>query len=207
MYEDLPDAFWNAINVKVIFSLKKGKTRNPVEKWKNYLWRKEVKQKWNLAFPNSSFELIGVKDINHPNFYKNIGKDSLGICTGFDQIFSLKLLDRFQECLNFHPSILPYYRGPAPSYWCIYNEENYSGYTLHRMTEKIDQGEILFQEKTPILSSYTEQDLDTVIAIMAKDTLMNYLKCSITGVNFPIKEIPEDQVYKVKKAYYSFPKE
>ncbi|MFW6224330.1 MAG: methionyl-tRNA formyltransferase [Bacteroidota bacterium] len=53
---------------------------------------------------------------------------------------------------NLHASLLPAYRGAAPINHAIINGEKYTGLTTFFINEKIDTGEIIFQEKTPIHS-------------------------------------------------------
>lgn len=52
--------------------------------------------------------------------------------------------------VNLHPSYLPRYRGPHPVEWQIINGDSEAGGSAHRMTERFDDGPILFQEKIPI---------------------------------------------------------
>jgi len=49
-------------------------------------------------------------------------------------------------CVNIHPSILPFYRGPVPTAWAILNGEKEFGLTIHLMDNGIDTGAILVQE-------------------------------------------------------------
>lgn len=59
------------------------------------------------------------------------------------------------ECLsslkifNIHYSQLPYYKGRHPTYWATVCGEKEIGITLHLITDKIDEGEIIGQEKIP----------------------------------------------------------
>lgn len=52
---------------------------------------------------------------------------------------------------NLHASLLPQYRGAAPINWAIINGETESGVTTFMLNERIDEGGILMQERTPIL--------------------------------------------------------
>jgi methionyl-tRNA formyltransferase len=61
--------------------------------------------------------------------------------------------------VNIHPSLLPKYRGPSPIQWALWNGDTETGITFIRMNEKMDAGNILFQETMPI-----EPD-DNVIAL------------------------------------------
>ncbi|MBN2531623.1 MAG: hypothetical protein JXB88_01960 [Spirochaetales bacterium] len=57
--------------------------------------------------------------------------------------------------LNFHPGLLPKYRGIEPIFWQIYNQEEYGGITVHRMDPGFDSGPVLHMEKVPILPDDT----------------------------------------------------
>jgi len=49
--------------------------------------------------------------------------------------------------INFHPSLLPKYRGRAPVNWAILKGEKEFGLTAHFIDEGMDTGDILAQEK------------------------------------------------------------
>lgn len=52
--------------------------------------------------------------------------------------------------INVHPSLLPLYRGPSPMQWALLNGDRQTGITLIRMNEKMDAGDIIYQEKVLI---------------------------------------------------------
>jgi methionyl-tRNA formyltransferase len=54
---------------------------------------------------------------------------------------------------NLHASLLPKYRGAAPINWAIINGEKETGVTTFFLQHEIDTGNIIFQEKEPILES------------------------------------------------------
>lgn len=47
---------------------------------------------------------------------------------------------------NFHFSMLPSYRGAAPLFWQLKNGEEGSGLSVHKMTAKLDEGELVFSQ-------------------------------------------------------------
>lgn len=53
-------------------------------------------------------------------------------------------------CFVFHDSYLPRYRGFGPTVWAMRNGESYTGTTLFKISEKVDEGPVLFQEKVTI---------------------------------------------------------
>jgi UDP-4-amino-4-deoxy-L-arabinose formyltransferase/UDP-glucuronic acid dehydrogenase (UDP-4-keto-hexauronic acid decarboxylating) len=67
-------------------------------------------------------------------------------------------------CLNLHGSLLPRYRGRCPINWVLVNGETETGVTLHHMTPKADDGDIVCQEKIRI------SDQDTAKTLLCKAT-------------------------------------
>lgn len=53
--------------------------------------------------------------------------------------------------INVHPSLLPKYRGPSPIQWVLWNGERETAITIIKMSERMDAGNILYQEAQPIL--------------------------------------------------------
>src|SRR5262249_21681964 len=51
---------------------------------------------------------------------------------------------------NLHKSLLPNYRGMAPSFYALLNQETKVGATLHRVAKGFDTGDILCQVEVPI---------------------------------------------------------
>jgi methionyl-tRNA formyltransferase len=52
--------------------------------------------------------------------------------------------------INVHPSLLPLYRGPSPIQWAILSGDEMTGITLIRMNEKMDEGDVIYQEQIRI---------------------------------------------------------
>lgn len=154
----------------------------------------------------TGLDLIITDDVNSAAFCCLIRKGDYGIIAGFNQIFAADTIACFQSLVNFHPSILPYYRGPVPSYWCLINNEEKSGYTLHSVTEKIDDGEILFQEGVEIGDVRDEFCLDAKIAGLAADTFYKYLECIKQKTKLEKVNIDAASIYRTHVKYKSFPK-
>lgn len=79
-------------------------------------------------------------------------------------------------CINVHGSLLPKYRGGAPIHHSIIAGDKETGITIMYMDQKMDSGDIIAQEKLPILSS---DNLDSL-----------YEKMSLLGANLLIKTLP-----------------
>ncbi|MEI7594553.1 MAG: methionyl-tRNA formyltransferase [Bacteroidota bacterium] len=60
---------------------------------------------------------------------------------------------------NLHSSLLPQYRGAAPINWAVINGDKETGVTTFFIDEKIDTGNIIYQEKTNIGINETAGDV------------------------------------------------
>lgn len=104
-----------------------------------------------------------VDNINSEESIKKIKsiKPDLIISAAFPQIFSNNLLAIPKKgSVNFHPSLLPKYRGAHPHFWVIVRGERVSGLTAHFMTDRVDHGDIIAQIKYKI-SNYNYDELNT----------------------------------------------
>jgi len=64
------------------------------------------------------------------------------------------------SAINFHPGLLPDYRGCFSTPWSIINQEEYVGFTYHYISKNFDEGNILIKEKIRILNSDTAHSLN-----------------------------------------------
>jgi len=86
-----------------------------------------------------------------------------------------------QGALNMHGSLLPKYRGRVPVNWAIIHGETETGSTLHYMTEKPDNGDIVAQQAVPILPNDTALQVFQKVTVAAEMTLNNVLQDLLTG--------------------------
>ncbi|MBR5028109.1 MAG: methionyl-tRNA formyltransferase, partial [Bacteroidales bacterium] len=73
---------------------------------------------------------------------------------------------------NLHASLLPDYRGAAPINWAVMNGETESGVTTFMLNERIDEGGILLQEKTPISPDDNAGTLHDRLMMIGKDLVL-----------------------------------
>ena len=83
--------------------------------------------------------------------------------------------------LNMHGSLLPKYRGRAPVNWAILHGERQTGATLHYMTEKPDDGDIVGQTAVPILPDDQAREVFDKVTVAAEITLDRALPALIAG--------------------------
>ena len=61
--------------------------------------------------------------------------------------------------VNFHPSMLPVYRGPSPIETAIMHGDSFTGLTLMALSKDMDAGDIYYQEKVAIGPDDTAEQL------------------------------------------------
>jgi methionyl-tRNA formyltransferase len=83
--------------------------------------------------------------------------------------------------LNMHGSLLPKYRGRVPVNWAIIHGEAETGATLHYMTEKPDNGDIVAQQAVPILPNDTALEVFNKVTVAAEIALNGVLPALLAG--------------------------
>ena len=91
--------------------------------------------------------------------------------------------------LNMHGSLLPQYRGRVPVNWAIIHGETRTGATLHYMTEKPDNGDIVAQTAVPILPDDTAGEVFDKVSVAAELTLFDAVPALVAGT---APRIPQD---------------
>lgn len=91
--------------------------------------------------------------------------------------------------LNMHGSLLPKYRGRVPVNWAIIRGETETGATLHYMTAKPDNGDIVAQQAVPILPDDTAHEVFQKVTVAAEMALNKVLPALLAG-NAP--RVPQD---------------
>jgi len=102
--------------------------------------------------------------------------------------------------INLHGSLLPKYRGAAPINWAIINGEKETGITTFFLSDKVDTGKIILQEKIPINIDDTFGDIYYRLSEMGSDLILKTIDIIVSN-NF-IPEVQDDTfVTKAPKIY------
>ncbi|MDM8521910.1 bifunctional UDP-4-amino-4-deoxy-L-arabinose formyltransferase/UDP-glucuronic acid oxidase ArnA [Desulfococcaceae bacterium HSG8] len=138
-------------------------------------------------------------DINHPIWVNKIRE------LNPDIIFSFYYRDMVRQpileippkgCLNLHGSLLPKYRGRCPINWVLIKGEKETGVTLHYMTPRPDDGDIVCQKTIPISDDDSALSLHEKTGSAAAEMLDDILP-KIKNNTAP--RIPQDNT---KSLYY-----
>lgn len=98
------------------------------------------------------------------------------IVVAYGQIIPESIIDfPPHRTLNVHFSLLPRYRGASPVQWAVLNGDSKTGVTIIRLNAKMDEGDILAARETDILAGETARDLETRLAEMGADLLLQTL--------------------------------
>ena len=124
------------------------------------------------------------------------------ITCAYGQIIPKEILDYPRlGCINVHASLLPKLRGGAPIHKAIIDGYDKTGITIMYMDVKMDNGDIIAQEETPITDSDNLESLHDRLSIMGKELLLKTLPSILDGSNERIKQ-DENEVtfaYNIKR--------
>ena len=82
---------------------------------------------------------------------------------------------------NMHGSLLPRFRGRAPTNWAVLKGEIETGATLHEMVAKADAGRIVDQQAVPILPDDTARQVFDKVTVAAEMVLWRSLPAIVAG--------------------------
>ena len=129
-----------------------------------YVWRSRLRQiaqdrKLRSDLRRKRILVLKAFDANHASFIDKIRAltPDLLLCAAYPQILSKELISvPRQAAINFHPSVLPKFRGAHPHFWALAKGERTGGVSAHLMTERIDDGDIVAQITFSIDGDYYE---------------------------------------------------
>jgi methionyl-tRNA formyltransferase len=109
-------------------------------------------------------------------YLKKLNAD-LFVVVAFGQILKKEVLETpGVYAVNIHSSLLPKYRGAAPTNWAIMNGDTASGVTIIRMNEKMDEGDIILKKEIAIDKEDTNITLSEKLADIGADALMEAME-------------------------------
>ena len=118
------------------------------------------------------------KTFNDPDVLavlKSYNPDFL-VVVAYGLILPRKVLEIPKEfSINVHGSLLPFWRGAAPINHAIFNKDPYTGVTIIKMSEELDAGPILRQEKVMLDQTETFGSLHRVLSELGAKNLLKTL--------------------------------
>ena len=108
---------------------------------------------WLKLAARRGLPVFAPEDINHPLWVKKIAalKPDILFSFYYRDLVKAEILGLPRRgCLNLHGSLLPAYRGRCPVNWVLVNGEKETGVSLHYMTPKPDDGDLVAQQRITI---------------------------------------------------------
>lgn len=106
--------------------------------------------------------LLCVNKLTEPAFFQALDhyQPELLISISCPQIIGKKIRERFPKgCINVHGAPLPKYRGLMPAFWVLLKGEKATATTVHDLSGKLDDGDILVQREVRIEETDTWDSL------------------------------------------------
>jgi len=141
---------------------------------------------------NKGLEVFQPENINDEESIKKMKEfnPDIILVVAYGQILSNHILNIPKVgCINIHGSLLPKYRGAAPINRAVINGEKETGITFMFMKEKVDAGDIIFQDKIDILPDETYGELYYRLSDLSAESLSKLLKKIESG---KIERISQD---------------
>ena len=91
-------------------------------------------------------------------------------------------------CLNIHPSLLPYGRGPDPVFWTYRRGERETGVTVHQMDAGFDTGPILARATVPVPVGGRAPDLERELMAEGGRLVASVLPLLASGEITPVQQ-------------------
>jgi methionyl-tRNA formyltransferase len=110
----------------------------------------------------------------------------LQVVVAYGQILPRSVIDLAPRgTINVHGSLLPRYRGAAPVQWAIVNDEAETGVTTMMIDEGLDTGPMLLARSTPIGPEETAPELETRLARVGAELLLETIDGLVAGTVTP----------------------
>ena len=122
-----------------------------------------------------------VSGIDSIAYLSSLGAD-LFVVVAFGQILKREALEIPKICsVNIHSSLLPKYRGAAPTNRAIINGDKISGVTIMKMNERMDDGDIILKKEIAIDKEDTNITLSEKLSDLGADALTEAIESISSG--------------------------
>ncbi|MCH8556254.1 MAG: hypothetical protein LAT84_00470 [Balneolia bacterium] len=117
-------------------------------------------------------EVFPAENVKKPEFANWMIKNKIDILLNVHSLYLIhsEVIDAAKMgAFNLHPGRLPEYAGLNTPSWSIFNEEPHHGVSLHRITEGVDTGNVIYESRIPA------EPTDTGLSVS--------LKCAKEGID------------------------
>lgn len=157
---------------------------------------------------------IKARSVNSDKFRKEIQRLNADVIIvgSWSEKFSIKTMKTPKiACINTHPSLLPFFRGPNPYIQVILSGNKQSGITFHLMDENYDTGKILYQVPVIVDEEETGISLKLKCCELVRKEIRTLLKNLEERLNNSVVQNEEISSYQrqitIKESILDFEKE
>lgn len=137
-----------------------------------------------------------IKIVPPPAFIKKPGKADIIIVSGYSKRIPRNVIESARVAIiNIHQSLLPAYRGRHPLNWAIINGESFAGVTIHHISERFDEGNIILQKRVKISAKDNIMDLHWRTVEKGRNLLKNFFQRAKAGNLNGFKQDPHASTY------------
>ena len=127
---------------------------------------------------------------------------NLIITCAYGQIIPVEFIEYpMYGCVNIHASLLPKLRGGAPIHRAIIDGYKQTGITIMMMSQKMDAGDIIVQEKVDILDEDNVGTLHDKLSRLGRDLMINTIP-SLVNKSYTLTKQNESEAtyaYNIKR--------
>lgn len=149
--------------------------RGPHHEWQESIAEAGVRRDCAVIDP------VDVNDADTMTSLRRFAPD-LVTSVGYTQVLGGEALGLARDNINFHPSLLPAYRGVAPLIRALAAGDSETGVTAHRMTAEIDRGRIVGTRRFAIGPNATGFDLHRVAAAETSLLFVDVMELASVGL-------------------------
>lgn len=129
---------------------------------------------------------------------KKLGAE-LGVVVAYGKLIPSFIISAFPKgIINYHPSLLPKFRGAAPIQRAILAGEKFTGGTIIYLTPEMDAGDILWQEKVEITDDDDFQSLSNKLSLLGAQGLLEVIEKIRTNKAEAVPQDPAKATYAPK---------
>lgn len=154
-----------------------------------------------------------IKSDSFNNDIQQIESPDVFISMCLNQKLSNKFFNQIKQlCINVHPSDIPNFGGVEPIIQLLLSSELKMGITIHKMTEKLDDGEPIMRQYIPIkdksylllMLEFIEKGIE-MLSILYRNN-WTYKECEIPQLRYPYRSWPTRDELKKFSTSHSYVK-
>ncbi len=121
-------------------------------------------------------DMHGIATLTPEAFLASPPPAELIISSGFDRLIPPCVIESPRiGIINIHASLLPAYRGRHPLNWAIINGEQQTGVTMHHVSPRMDEGDVIAQKPVAIAYRDNVMDVHNKIVLAGRTLLQEVL--------------------------------